>query len=309
MTADSAAFPVWGTTAWIAVTEHRRLPAARAVLDARLAAVGAACDRFRADSELSRLNAAAGRPVRVSALLAAVLDEALRVARATDGTVDPTVGAALLAAGYDRDLAEVRRDPRPARPPVPATGWRGVVLDGNVVTTPPGTRLDLGAVAKAYAADRAARHAAGAAGCGVLVALGGDIAVCGPPPEGGWRVRVAEDHRAGPDAACQYVTVEAGGLATSSVTVRRWDGPGTAQAHHIVDPATGAPVEPHWRTASVAAATCVDANAAATSAIVRGAGAAAWLSGEGLPARLVAADGAVVTVGGWPAAHDTAAAP
>jgi len=305
----TASFPVWGTTAWIAVTDPGRLPAARAAVEEEIAAVGAACDRFDPGSELSRVNAAAGRPEPVSPLFAEVLGDALRVAEATDGTVDPTIGAALVAAGYDRDLDAVRRTPAPCRPPVPATGWWLVELNGGVVRTPPGTLLDLGAVAKACTADRAAGRAARKARCGVLVGLGGDLAVRGPAPEGGWPVRVTEDHRAGPEAAAQFVSLTVGGLATSSTTVRRWrrtDRPGEETMHHIVDPATGAPVRPYWRTVTVAAATCVDANAAATSAIVRGRGAADWLTAAGLPARLVGADGAVVTLAGWP---ETAEAP
>jgi thiamine biosynthesis lipoprotein len=130
----------------------------------------------------------------------------------------------------------------------------------------------------------------------VLVSLGGDIAVDGPAPGAGWAVRVAEDHRAGPDAPGQTIALRSGALATSSTTVRRW-GPG---AHHIIDPATGLPAEGPWRTVSVAAASCVDANIASTAAIVRGASAASWLAQRGMPARLVGRDGAVLEVAGWP---------
>ncbi len=300
-------FPVWGTTARLLVTDPGRLGAARAVLDAELAAMGAACDRFRADSELSRLNAAGGRPVEVSALFALTLRRALEIAEATGGAVDPTVGAALIAAGYDRDLAEVRRGgpvPRLVRRPV--AGWRTVRLDGSVVRLPRGVLLDLGAIAKALAADRAAARAYEETGCGVLVGLGGDIAVSGPPPEGGWRIRVTDDHR---DAGApgQDIVITTGGLATSSVTVRSWRR-GEHRLHHIIDPATGLPAASCWRTASVAAATCADANAAATAALVRGRGAEAWLAGLGLPARLVRLDGRAFAVAGWPADKSVAVA-
>lgn len=109
---------------------------------------------------------------------------ALRAAEATDGTVDPTVGSAMDALGYDRDFTLVREDDRPVRLTVRRTpGWRAVRLDRatGTVTVPEGIRLDLGATAKAWAADRAAGTLAAAAGCGVLVSLGGDTAVAGSP--------------------------------------------------------------------------------------------------------------------------------
>lgn len=300
-------FPIWGTTARLLVTDPERMGAARAALAVELAAMGAACDRFRTDSELSRLNAAAGRPAEVSALFAQTLRRALEVAEATDGAVDPTVGAALVAVGYDRDLAEVRRG-GPALRLVrrPIAGWRTVRFDGRVVRLPRGVLLDLGATAKALAADRAAARASEETGCGVLVGLGGDIAVSGPPPDGGWRIRVADDHRDdGSDPSGQGVVITTGGLATSSVTVRHWQR-GDRRLHHIIDPATGLPAASFWRTASVAAATCVDANAAATAALVKSREASAWLAGLRLPARLVRLDGRAFAVAGWP--EDTAAA-
>ncbi|HEU5155579.1 MAG TPA: FAD:protein FMN transferase [Streptosporangiaceae bacterium] len=302
-------FPVWGTTARLLVTDPRGLDLAGRELDAEITAMGDACDRFRPDSELSRLNAMPGRPFAVSPLLAETLGHALRVAKATDGTVDPTVGGALIAAGYDRDLAEVRRRRTTAGITIrPVSGWRTVRLDDGVVRTSPGTRLDLGAIAKAHAADRAAKRAARATGCGVLVSLGGDIAVSGPPPAGGWRIRVADNHQADPADPGQDVTIMTGGLATSSVTVRRWRR-GDRDLHHIVDPATGGPAASCWRTVSVAAATCVDANAAATAALVKGHGADGWLARHRLPARLIEVDGTAITVAGWPAGDPTVATP
>ncbi|MCO5968649.1 FAD:protein FMN transferase [Actinoallomurus soli] len=294
-------FPIWGTTARLLVTDPKRLDVARAALDAELAAMGAACDRFRTDSELSRLNAAAGRPVEVSPLFARTLERALEVAEATDGAVDPTVGAALVAAGYDRDITELRHGgPAPRLVRRRVAGWRTVRLDGHVVRLPRGVRLDLGATAKALAADRAAARAFAETGCGILVGLGGDIAVGGPPPEGGWRIRVTDDHRDdGSDASGQDVVITAGGLATSSVTVRRWRR-GDQWLHHIIDPATGIPAASCWRTVSVAAATCVDANAAATAALVKGWSARTWLGDLRLPARLVRLDGRAFALAGWP---------
>ena len=121
----------------------------------------------------------------------------------------------------------------------------------------------------------------------------------GPPPAGGWPIRVSDDHRDGDAGPVQDIVIESGGLATSSLVPRRWYHDGQA-VHHIVDPRTGAPVSPRWRTASVAAADCAQANIAATAAIVLGDDAPGWLAGQGLPARLVAVDGSVHAFGDWP---------
>ncbi len=180
-------------------------------------------------------------------------------------------------------------------------GWRTIELvpDAHMVRVPRGVQLDLGATAKAWAADRAAAAVHAATGTGVLVSLGGDIATAGEPPAGGWRVHVTDDHRAGANAPGQTVAIRDGGLATSSVAVRRWTLAGVPM-HHIIDPCTGAPVRSRWRTVSVTAANCTDANIASTAALIRGAPAPAWLSSLGLPARLVGSDGDVLTVAGWP---------
>jgi FAD:protein FMN transferase len=292
-----AAFPALGTTAVLLVTDGAALAEGERLLRADLAEVDAAYSRFRDDSELMRLGAHAGRAAPVSPLLAGALHAALRAAAATDGLVDPTVGQAMIDLGYDRDFALVPTDGA-APAPRPAPGWWRVRLDAEAgkVVVPRGVRLDLGSTGKAYAADRAAARVA-ALGCGVLVSLGGDLATAGPAPEGGWLVGVGDDHRAAAPGD-PVVTIRSGALATSSVTQRAWRRGGRA-VHHIVDPRTGDLPAPVWRTVSVAARTCVDANAAATAAIVRGDGADAWLDGAGLPARLVGHDGRVVTVGGW----------
>jgi FAD:protein FMN transferase len=309
-------FPVFGTTAVLLVTEAASLPAARALADAELAAVDLAGSRFRADSELAALNRADGDAVTVSPLLADLLAAALRAARLTDGDVDPTCGRALAGIGYDRDFAEVRAASADALASQPTAslqasqpmagervpGWQNVDLDATIlrVSLRRGAQLDLGATAKAWAADRCAALIAARLGCGILVSLGGDIAVAGEPPAGGWRVRVTDDHAAGPDAPGQTVTITEGGLATSSTTVRTWTA-GDRQVHHIIDPATGEPARSCWRTVSVAAGSCIDANTASTAAIIRGEAAPGWLSELGLPARLVRLDGTVETTAGWPA--------
>jgi thiamine biosynthesis lipoprotein len=276
------------------------LPAARAAVSRELDAIDRACSRFRADSEISRVNAARGRRTAVSPVLVEAVLTALRAARLTDGDVDPTVGGALVLAGYDRDFDALRASPRPLKA-IRAPGWRVVEVDpeAETIRVPAGVVLDLGASAKALAADRGARRAALEAGCGVLVNLGGDLACAGPAPDGGWRVRVTDDHAAPLHAPAETVLVTTGALATSSTTLRRWRR-GDATLHHILDPSTGAPAAGPWHTVSVAAATCVDANTATTAAIVRGEDAMAWLERLGLPARLCRHDGSVVRLAGWP---------
>ncbi|MFD3381865.1 FAD:protein FMN transferase [Streptomyces sp. NPDC058697] len=297
-----------GTSVRLVTTDPALLDSCNLLLARQLAEVDAACSRFREDSELAALDRAGGRPVRVSPLLAEALAVALRAAAATDGAVDPTVGSAMNAIGYDRDFRLVQEDGRPVKLTVrPVPGWRLIRLDRatGTVTVPAGVRLDLGATAKAWAADKAAATLARAAGCGVLVSLGGDTAVAGEPPVGGWRIRVQDVTGPVDETPSQgpYATVglHGGGLATSGTAARAWrSGPHTL--HHILDPNTGLPTDSPWRTVSVAATTCADANAASTAALIKGTGAERWLSVLGLPARLVTQDGTVVTTPGWPRA-------
>jgi FAD:protein FMN transferase len=300
-------FRIFGTFGALLVTRLPAMQTARAILDAELRAIDLACSRFRPDSELTILNQSAGHRQPVSRLLAEALAVALRAAAATDGDVDPTCGQSLVSLGYDRDFADlVGSPPAPAGPvrPVPAGGWQYVDLDQQACTVrvPAGVQLDLGATAKALAADRAAAAIAAATAAGVLVNLGGDIAVAGPPPTGGWRVEIAaEVAGASPDGPGRgpVIALWDGGLATSGTGSRAWRR-GGQMLHHIVDPRTGRSADSRWATATVAAATCVDANAASTAAIIRSAAAPGWLAGLGLPARLVATDGAITTTGQWP---------
>jgi FAD:protein FMN transferase len=296
----SASWRALGTLVQLVVTDPNALPEARQVLESDLAEVDAACSRFRPDAEIRALK---GGRQAISPLLAEAIGVALRAARLTDGDVDPTVGAAMSAVGYDRDFEHII----PNGPPLALTvrtvpGWREVHLDGRSLTMPAGVQLDLGATAKAWAADRSAARIATSAGSGVLVSLGGDIAVAGPAPDSGWRIRVQDvtgapgDRPAGPYA---QIAIRDGGLATSSTAARRWQRGGDV-LHHILDPRTGLPAEPVWRTVSVAAGSCADANAASTAAVIRGRRALGWLAQLGLPARLVDATGVVFTVAGWP---------
>jgi thiamine biosynthesis lipoprotein ApbE len=298
-----------GTSVVVAVTDGDTLEAARDAVAAEVEALDRACSRFRSDSDLSHLNAARGVPVMVTPRLAEAIRVALRAARLTDGDVDPTVGASMEAIGYDVDFSAVARERGgSALRHRPAGGWTGVVITDSpaLVTLPEGTLLDLGATAKALGADRAAAAAHAATGAGVLVSLGGDMAVAGDPPALGWPVHVTDDHAASPEAPGQSITLHSGGLATSSSTVRQWRRGGLA-VHHIVDPRTGVPAQSPYRTVSVAAATCVDANTASTAAMVRGALAADWLESTGLPARLVTHDGVVLHLNHWPVTAELAA--
>jgi thiamine biosynthesis lipoprotein len=262
-------------------------------------------------------------------------------AELTDGDVDPTVGNALVLAGYDRDwrllqkpAAEPDRVSRSSEGPVstpsggmraaesdralrgnlaggssrsrPPTiharvtpGWRAIEIEREPVAIriPTGVCLDLGATAKAWAADRAADAVYEETGAGSLVSLGGDIATAGAAPEAGWRIYVTDDHRNATGGQGQTISILSGGIATSSTAVRRWSHQGHGR-HHIIDPVTGAPVARTWRTASVAAETCLDANIASTAALIRADSAPAWLEQLDLPARLV--HPAVRLVCGWP---------
>jgi thiamine biosynthesis lipoprotein len=324
-----------GTTARVVVWPPNWTGRVLATVDAELALLDEQASRFRDDSEISlaeRCFSAAARsasarpgddPMRRSCIVSEGLAEAIAVALAaaewTGGLVDPTVGGAVCGLGYDRDFAALPQGAAgEAAPPEPGyvPGWQSVQLDGRRLRLAAGVRLDLGATAKGLGSDRAARAAADCVpGGGVLVSLGGDIAVAGEAPLGGWPVLVSDEpgqHGREPAArrtgqVCapekplgQQVRLSAGGLATSSIRCRQWRRGGRT-LHHIVDPRTGLPAAGPWRTASVATANCAEANAAATAAIVAGEQAAGWLTAQGLPARLVAHDGSVRLLGGWPA--------
>lgn len=295
-----------GTWIRIVVTEPGRLGEARSILESDLAELDEACSRFRADSELCMLERSAGQWAAISPLLTAAISVALGAAAVTGGDLDPTVGGAMRELGYDRTFDHVP----PTGPPVRMgirrwPSWQRIRFDpqNRRIMLPPGIGLDLGATAKAWAADRAAAKLAAALGCGVLVSLGGDIAVAGELPAGGWRVRVQDvttpllDPRSGPSCT---VALHGGGLATSSTVSRRWQRGGDV-LHHILDPRTGLPAAAVWRTVSVVARSALDANIASTVAVIRGYGARRWLGDRGVAARLVSEAGAVETLGGWPA--------
>jgi thiamine biosynthesis lipoprotein len=291
-----------GTGARVAVWPPESLGGALAAVDGVLGALDRQASRFRQDSEISAIHRRGGGLFLLSDGLAEAIGVALEAARWTQGLTDPTVGQALISLGYDRDFAAIdpaRREP--AGSPAPAPGWEQVRLDGPLLRLPANIRLDLGATAKGLGADRAVRAAMAAnrgAG-GALVSLGGDMAVAGQPPRGGWPILVAGEPGLAGSSGIQPVRLSSGGVATSSTTCRQWRRAGR-MLHHIVNPRTGLPAEGPWQMVSVAAATCADANAAATASIVAGAAAEEWLASTGLPARLATHDGQVRYVGGWP---------
>lgn len=317
-----ATFRGIGTTHRILATDARALPQAEAIARRHLADLDAAASRFRADSEVSRLArdaAAADARAVVSPLLADYLRAAIHAARLTDGLVDFTVGRALEAAGYDLDLDDVRARVTPValrRPPgrpgasartaAAVPGWSRVTLDEQtrLVQVPAGTLIDLGASAKAHAADVIARRLTQALPGGFLVDLGGDIATSGEIPPGGWRIGVE-----GADGGIRQVVALTGqAVATSSTQLRRW-ATDAGEAHHVIDPRTGCPAPVVWAQVTCVAADALEANAATTAAVILGHAAPDWLAHHRIPARLeavAASQGAdrparVVRTPGWPA--------
>lgn len=300
----AASWPALGTYAHLVIADRKQLKTARAKAERVLDAVDRACSRFRPDSDLIRANRSAGWWVKVSPLLVGALEAAMDAAALTNGLVDPTLGASLTAVGYDRDLRLIQGSDLPAVSPLPAIpgAWQAIELDPEGgVRVPAGVELDLGATGKAFAADLVAKRVAAATGSGVIVSLGGDVAI-GQGADGvthPWLVAVAERPDEVSSGDGEMVILEAGGLATSSTAHRRWKRGGRT-VHHLIDPRTGRPVDPVWRTASVAAASCVAANTASTAAIVLGRGAEQWLRQHDLASRLVSAEGQVMRIAGWP---------
>lgn len=302
---------VWGLDAVVTVTQPAVLAAAEGIVQATVAEIDEACSRFRDDSELATLQPGLGAGARVSPLLAMLVEGALDAARCTDGDVDPTLGRDLDALGYDRDILSVQLFPQHDEPeiltppdaqafPRPA-GWTRVGIDGRILTVPEDLRLDLGATAKAIAADRAASRVCSELGSGVMVSLGGDLATAGPGPDGGWQVIVQDLDI---DPAQQLTLVSGFGMATSSTQKRRWQHAGT-QVHHILDPRFGVPAAPVWRSVTVAAPSCLEANAFTAAGIVRGFAAVDWFRDRGIAGRFVDQQGRTIATGGWPSEQQT----
>jgi thiamine biosynthesis lipoprotein len=292
-------FNAMGTDHTVIVDEAEALQEATALVRTLFDEIDEACSRFRADSELSRLNArSGGGAIVLSPLLEGAIVAALDCAAMTGGLVDLTVGRCVEEVGYSVTFRDLPADGPPLELNVrQVIGWQALRYNpiAHTLSLPAGVGLDLGASGKAWAADRAAAAVTSSLGVSVLVNCGGDIAVRGPAPVGGWPVRIAV---AIDSNEWQDVVVFDGGLATSGTTSRRWRR-GGVELHHIIDPSTGLPAQTPWAMVSVAAATCVEANAAATAALIMGDRAPAWLDDLKLPARLVDTRGRVSFAGGW----------
>jgi FAD:protein FMN transferase len=287
-----ATFPAMGTTVELLLDapEGRTTRAAMGAARREVGRLERLLSRFRPDSEVSVLNR--DRSLRAGPDLLRVLDAALALRRRTGGLFDPTVGRAVRDWGYDRPFHEL---PVPDRRPVPSGGPAGgtVAIDRATgwVGLGPGVRIDLGAIAKGDAADRACALLGAAGPC--LVNAGGDLRVSGPAADGRpWPVALA----GAPGAP--VLRVAAGGLATSGVDRRRWTRAGRP-AHHVIAPSSGAPAPTDLVRATVGAPSCAEADALATALLVAGAAAARRLADAwGVPAALACADGSLTCAGG-----------
>lgn len=297
---NTTSWRAWSCTIELTAAHKCDLEPARRVVEQVMGEVNASANRFEHSSDLSRLNANSGRYVIVRPLTIQLLELAIEVADQTHGNVTPTIGAALLAQGYDDEIDVVRSRQRPnsvtpsSTTTAPAPVARSAIrIDYELcragVTA--GTVLDLGALAKAYAVDEAIVRIADRGLGGVLVSIGGDLAVHGGPDQE-WPILASETA----DGPAQAITITEGAVATSSTVTRRWaDG-----RHHIIDPHTGSCAADHWRTATVWAPTAVEANTMSTWALVAADEAERALAVRQLPARLVSVDGRNETRHGWP---------
>ncbi|MGH9020529.1 MAG: FAD:protein FMN transferase [Acidimicrobiales bacterium] len=290
-------FLTWGLSGTIATERDDDLDLASERLWHWVGEVERACSRFRDDSELTTLNRRAGQTVEVSDVFCLALAAALRSERLTGGLCDPTILPSLVALGYDTDYDEVASRPdSPARQVAPAPGVGAIDFDPvtRTVRLASGTAIDLGASAKALVCDLVADELA--ARGGVVVEIGGDVAVRGSGPDGPWAIAVADTlNLTGHEPR---VSVQ-GGVATSSATTRTWRS-GGATVNHIVDPRTGRSASGSYATATVSAADCVTANAFATASLLWDDDAPYHVAQAGWSARLVRRDGGVEYVGGWP---------
>ncbi|MFN8124931.1 MAG: FAD:protein FMN transferase [Candidatus Nanopelagicales bacterium] len=302
---------VWRTT--LSLTARSDDPRAPLHLDRLLhdavARLDSAANRFHETSEISQVNRRAGSWVDVSWHFVDILTAALDAATESDGLVDPCLGRAVDAAGYRtwRDGVAPPTLPAPDGTSAPATqpmshpAWRDVEVrpagSHARVRIPAGVALDLGAIGKAWLADRLAHRAAEELETDVIADMGGDLSVVGT-----W---VVAADPALPEHPAQALEVSDCGLATSGTGRRTWRLADGRRVSHVIDPSTGQPADLVWHTVSVLARDARGANIAATSAVVLGTDAGPWLADRGLDAWLVATDGTEVRVGRWPGREES----
>lgn len=264
------------------VVVHERDAGLVADVRVELAGLEQRWSRFLADSEISVLNRAEGRPVIVSPETFAVVADAVEGSRATQGRFDPTVHDALVGLGYDRtfeQIADIDRIEAAAGTPTAAPGVAAIRLDEqlNAITLPRGVRLDLGGIGKGAAADLLCDRLIERGARGAAVSIGGDTRVRGESPSGGtWRAT----HEGEPLDLPPLVD---GGICTSAITKRRWQ-VGGATRHHLVDPRSGESLDPTIDSVTVVGATAAQAEVLAKAAMVAGRAAPALLAGFGVAA-------------------------
>lgn len=223
--------------------------------------------RFRPHSELSQFNARAGGWVTVSEVLFANLSAAKHAARLTDGAFNPLVLPALIAHGYDRTFADLSAPETSS--PIPAADWHAIELRPHTheVRIPSGSAVDLGGIAKGWAAQRIADDLAAHGAC--LVNFGGDLVARGAPhDQPGWQVSTADPFGAAPLGS---LWLRDASLVTSGVDFRRWTAKDGTAHHHIIDPRTGRCAETDVLTVTVHHPSAVTAEAYAKAVLLRGA--------------------------------------
>ncbi len=296
-----ASFRALGTGIEVLVTEPEDLEEVAEHVFRCVEEIEMTFSRFRPESELRRLEQGGSKPQRVSDLFLELVDLAYKATESTDGWFDPTVRDALEALGYDRSIEQLEAiGPGAERPHRQAGEWYLINYDRRrgLIELRDGVRLDFGGIGKGFAVDYVLRTLPPVKG-GVLVNAGGDLAVVGPAPDGGWICDVGTTLDSKVE---ETVILHEGAIATSGLGRRQWQRDGQ-QLHHLIDPRTGEPGKSPWRIVSVGARSCVAAEVAAKVAWLRGETGPSWLRLIGLSGRFAGQDGRIVKVGRWP--HQT----
>ena len=223
--------------------------------------------RFRADSDLCRLNLHAGAWVRVDERLVHALASSIRVREETNGRFDPTILPALIAAGYDASFEQLRPRAPSARPLRCAGASIEIDRTAGRARIEANAAVDLGGIGKGFTAERAlwAMREEWPALPGAVVDLGGDVVVWGAPPDGDhWRIAVADPRE--PDSTLEHLEIDQGAVATSGRDTRRF-GP-SRTLHHLIDPDSGEPALAGPLTVTVVADDATDAEGYATAVAV-----------------------------------------